>query len=195
MAFTRNFLKSLGLTDEQVQAVVEEHTAVTDSLKRFKEDAEKLPSVQKELDDLKESTKDYDEWKKKYNDEHSAFEDFKKNIETESTLNKMKNAYKALLKANNVDEKRWDAIIRVTDFSEKKLDKDGKFTDESKLVDSIKSEWGDFVVTSGAKGTGVENPPANNPNDALSTNADYIRKRASMRHAGTYGEIKTDGKE
>lgn len=195
MAFTRNFLKSLGLTDEQVQAVVEEHTAVTDSLKRFKEDAEKLPSVQKELDDLKESTKDYDEWKKKYNDEHSAFEDFKKNIETESTLNKMKNAYKALLKANNVDEKRWDAIIRVTDFSEKKLDKDGKFTDESKLVDSIKSEWGDFVVTSGAKGTGVENPPANNPNDALSTNAEYIRKRASMRHAGTYGEIKTDGKE
>lgn len=195
MAFTRNFLKSLGLTDEQVQAVVEEHTAVTDNLKRFKEDAEKLPSVQKELDDLKESTKDYDEWKKKYNDEHSAFEDYKKNVESENTLKQMKDAYKALLKANNVDEKRWDAIIRVTDFSEKKLDKEGKFTDEKKLVESIKSDWGDFVVTSGAKGTGAENPPASNPNDALSTNADYIRKRASMRHAGTYGEIKTDGKE
>ena len=57
--FTRNFLKALGLTDDQVNAIVEEHTSVTDALKKqrddakaeaekFKADAEKLPDIQKE---------------------------------------------------------------------------------------------------------------------------------------------------
>lgn len=194
MAFTRNFLKSLGLNDEQVQAVVEEHTAVTDVLKKFKEDAEKLPTVQKELDDLRKNTADYDEWKNKYTKEHQDFEDYKKDIDATNTLNKVKDAYKALLRANKVDDKRLDSIIKVTDFTEKKLDKDGKLENEKDLIEAIKKEWGDFIVTTGDRGTQPETPPAGN-NDFTGTgaNAQFIRERAARRHAGTYGEINKKG--
>ena len=57
MAFTRKFLKALGLTEEQVDSVVEAHTETVDGLKSqmagYKADAEKLEDVQKKLDDLK----------------------------------------------------------------------------------------------------------------------------------------------
>ena len=57
MALTRKSLKAMGLTDEQVDSIIEMHTDTVDGLKEqvntYKADAEKLPNVQKELDDLK----------------------------------------------------------------------------------------------------------------------------------------------
>lgn len=174
MAFTRNFLKSLGLTDEQIQSVIEEHTSVTDALKKYKEDAEKLPVVQKELDDLKKDTADYEAIKKQYADEKQAFEEFKKNVDSEKALNNVKSAYKALLKANNVDDKRIDSILKVTDFTEKKLNKDGKFENEKDLNEAIKTEWKDFIVKTETRGAEVETPPANNGGNKL-TKADIMK--------------------
>ena len=56
MGLSRAMLKGMGLTDEQVTAIVEEHTAVLSAIKedrdKYKADAENLPKVQKELDDL-----------------------------------------------------------------------------------------------------------------------------------------------
>lgn len=165
MAFTRKFLKTIGLTDEQIESVMEEHVAVTDGLKAqvntFKGDAEKLPEIQKELDDLRANTADYDDWKNKYTTEHDAFEQYKTGVEKERTESRVKSAYRALLKAQNIDDKRIDSIIKVTDFTEKKLDKDGKFENESNLVESIKNEWKDFVVTTENRGAPIELPPAN----------------------------------
>ena len=166
MAFTRKFLKSMGLTDEQVDSIMEEHVAVTDGLKEqvnlFKKDAERLPNVQKELDTLKTNTADYDDWKKKYEDEHTAFEGYKKNVADTEKANKIRSAYKSLLKAQNVDDKRIDSILKVTNLSEKKLGDDGKFEDEKSIVESIKNEWKDFIVTTEERGQSVETPPANN---------------------------------
>ena len=49
MALTRKSLKAMGLTDEQVDSIVEMHTETVDGLKadiaKYKGDAEKLPSV------------------------------------------------------------------------------------------------------------------------------------------------------
>ena len=165
MSITRKYLKGIGLTEEQVEAVIDEYTAKVNDLQTeintYKKDSETLVTVQKELDDLKKNTADYDELKTKYSDEHKAFEDYKKNVEETNSLNRIKDAYKALLKAQKVDEKRIDAILKVTDLKEQKLDKDGKFENESKLVESIKEEWKDFIVTEENRGKPVENPPAN----------------------------------
>lgn len=194
MALTRKYLKSMGLSDEQIDSVIEEHTntvnGLKDDLRTYKEDAEKLPAVQKELDDLKQSTADYDSWKKKYNDEHTAFENFKKDIEDQKNANALKEAYKALLKAANVDEKRLDTILKVTDLSSRKLNKDGKFDDEKELTEGIKNEWKDFIVTTSEKGAPVDNPPAGAV--SADSDADYIRKRAAQRHASTYGAGKEE---
>ena len=57
MALTRSFLKGMGITDEQISAIIEAHTESTDALKaqrdNYKAYAEKLPAVQQELDTLK----------------------------------------------------------------------------------------------------------------------------------------------
>ena len=52
MALTRAFLKGMGLTDEQVGAIIEEHTSVTsalkDQIKGYKEKADEYDDVKKE---------------------------------------------------------------------------------------------------------------------------------------------------
>ena len=80
MAFTRKFLKALGLTEEQVDSVVEAHTETVDGLKSqmagYKADAEKLEGVQRELDDLKAKGGGED-YKSKYDSELADFEKYK----------------------------------------------------------------------------------------------------------------------
>ena len=53
MALTRAFLKSMTLTDEQISAIIEEHSATVTGLKseisKYKEDAEKVLDLQKKL--------------------------------------------------------------------------------------------------------------------------------------------------
>lgn len=151
-------LKGMGLTEEQVSAIIEEHTAVTNALKeerdQYKKDAAKLPAVQKELDALKAG--DGNDWEKKYNDEHAAFEKYKGDVESEKTLSNIKAAYQKLLKEANVDEKRFDTITRVTDFSKMKLAKDGTLEGADDLTKQIAKDWADFVMRSRKEGAGVD---------------------------------------
>lgn len=159
MAFTRSFLNATGLTEEQVKAVMEEHVSVTDALKadrdKYKAEADKLPGVQKELDDLKGG----DDWKQKYEDEHKAFEDFKTKTAQDAEAAKVRAAYRKLLIEEKIGEKRLDSILKVTDFSKMKLDKDGNLEDVEGLRKAIGDEWGDFKTTVTTKGADVETPP------------------------------------
>lgn len=160
MSLTRKMLKGMGLTEEQVDSIIEEHTSVTDALKeqaqKYKADAEKLSAVQKELDDLKAGG---DDWEDKYNAEHKAFEDYKKDIESKAELSKTKEAYKALLKSQDISEKRIDTILKLTDFSEIKLTKEGKIANEDKVIDRIKEDWSDLIGTKSESGANVDTPP------------------------------------
>ena len=158
MAFSRSFLKSTGLSDEQITAVMEEHTSVTDALKSqrdsYKADAEKAAELQKQLDSMSGVN-----WQKKYEDEHKAFEDFKKQTASEAETAKVRAAYRKLLSGEGISEKRLDSIMKVTDFSGMKLDKDGNLDDESKLKKAINDEWSEFKTTVTEKGAVVEKPP------------------------------------
>ena len=188
MSLTRSFLKSIGVEAEKVEAIIEAHAEVInrmqaeiDELKPFKVDAKKLPSVQKELDEAKKTIEESEDWKKKLEEEKKAFEEFKKEVEAKDTLNAVKDAYKAILKANNVDDKRFDAILKVTDFSELKLNDKGKFDNEKELAEAIKADWKDFIVNTGSKGEHVETPPAGNGGN-LKTKEDIMKiKNASER--------------
>lgn len=165
MAVTRSFLKGMGLTDEQVSAIVEEHANTVSGLKevrdQYKADAEKLADVQKELDDLK--AKSGDDWKSKYDTLKKTFDDYKAEVATQAQTEKVKAAYASLLKDSNVDSKRIDAILKITDLSAMQLDSDGKLVDADKLTESIKSEWGAFIQSTGTKGAEVETPPKTQP--------------------------------
>lgn len=159
MAFTRNFLRSAGLTDEQISAIIEEHTAVTDALKQqrdqYKAEADKLPDIQRQLDEAK-SGEDY---KAKYDQEHAAYEAYKAQVAKDAEGAKIKSAYRKLLADAGISEKRLDAVMRLVDFSGMKLGKDGKLEDTDKLKDAIKADWGDYITTVEERGVKVATPP------------------------------------
>ena len=177
MSVTRSFLKGMGLTDEQVGAIIEEHTNTVNGLKEardtYKADAEKLTAVQKQLDDLKANSGD--DWKEKYNTLKKTFDDFKTESANHAKAEKIKAAYAQLLKDANVDSKRIDAILKITDMSGMSLDESGKLVDANKLSESIKSEWGAFIQTTGVKGSSVETPPENHSGTTM-TRADVYAK-------------------
>lgn len=158
MAFSRSFLKSTGLTDEQITAVMEEHTAVTDALKSqrdgYKEQAEKAADLQKQLEGLQGG----ENWQEKYEKEHKDFEDFKKQTENEAEAAKVRAAYRKLLAGEGISEKRLDSILKVTDFSGMKLDKEGNLMDAEGLKKAINQEWSEFKMTVTEKGAVVEKP-------------------------------------
>ena len=159
MSFSRSFLKATGLSDEQISAVMEEHTAVTDALKKqrddYKQEADKAADLQKQLDGLQGG----DDYKQKYEDEHHAFEDFKKKTAQDAEAAKIRTAYRKLLTDEKIGEKWLDRIIKGTDFSGIKLDKDGNLADLDKLKETIDKEWGDVKTTVTQQGAKVETPP------------------------------------
>ena len=166
MALTRKLLKGMGLTDEQVDTIIEAHTETTDGLKKdiakYKGDAEKLPDVQNELNDLKAAGDGG--YKEKYEKEHSDFEKYKADQTAKETRQAKENAYRELLKAAGVSEKRIPAILKVTDLNGIEMDGD-KIKDADKLTESVKTEWADFIETGSITGANTQNPPANNNNN------------------------------
>ena len=162
MALKRSFLKSMGLTDEQISAIIEAHTETVDGLKadieKYKGDAEKLPAVQKELDDLKAAGDGG--YKEKYEKEKKAFEDFKTAQTAKETRQAKENAYRELLKAAGVSEKRIPAILKVTDLNGIEMDGD-KIKDADKHTQTVKTEWAEFVESSNTVGANTNTPPTN----------------------------------
>lgn len=160
MALTREFLKGMALTEEQVSAIIGEHVNVTDAMKKqiekYKADAEKLPVVQKELDDLKKTG---GSWEEKYNKEHADFQKYKEDVATKEKISLTKTAYSALLKENKIGEKYIDSILRVTDFTKMELDDKGNLKDVNALSESIKSDYSGFIVSTETHGAGAETPP------------------------------------
>lgn len=193
MALTKAMLKGMGLSEEQVSAIIEEHTNVTtslkDQIKQYKADAEKLPDVQKELDDLKKDTSASD-WEKKYNDEHSAFEKYKGDVAAKETAAKLKAEYKKLLTECKVGEKHIDSILRVTDFSGMKIGEDGSLEGADKLKEAINSDWSGFISAKEIKSSGSpEDPPADGgkPDSGKTGRAAQL---AARYHDNLYGKVK-----
>lgn len=158
MALKRSFLESMGLSESQISAIMDEHTAVTDRMKKeidqYKADADKLPSVQKELDALKGG----EDYKAKYDKEHQDFETYKAQVARDADAAKVRSEFRKLLTEEKISEKRLDAICKVTDFSAMKLDKDGSLHDADKLRESIKKDWGEFITETRERGVDVETP-------------------------------------
>lgn len=199
MALTRKLLKGMGLTEEQMDTImdtiIEAHTDTVDGLKndlaRYKADAEKLPGVQAELENLK--AKGDDGWKDKHDKVKKEFEDYKREQMQKETKSAKESAYRKLLKSAGISEKRIDSVLKVTDLSTVELE-DGKIKNADDLKKSIKEEWADFVVTTKQKGADTQAPPANN-GGAMSRDDIFKIRDASERQAAIAANLNLFGKE
>lgn len=158
MSLTRSFLKGMGLTEEQVGAIIDAHTETVNGLKadrdNYKATAERLKDIEQKYNDLSQ-----EDWKARFDKEHKDYEDYKKSVNDEKKLADVKAAYRKLLQESKVGEKHLDSIMKVTDFSKMKLDAEGKLEGEDKLIENIKADWSGFVVTEQTRGVNVQTPP------------------------------------
>lgn len=159
MAFSRSWLKGYKLDEDVAEAIMAEHVAVTTALIKerdtYKAEADKVPGLQEKL----KAQSDNEDYKAKYESEHQAFESFKAKTAQDAEAAKVSAAYRRLLTEEKVSEKRFDAILKVTDLSGMKLDKDGNITGAEKIRESIRNEWADFIVKKEERGADDSNPP------------------------------------
>ena len=162
MSFKREEIREIlgeAYTDEIATKLVGLHRTVVDPLKdqlddakrdatRYKAEAEKLPGVQKELDELKGG----EDWKAKYEKEKSDHQAYRDQVAQEATTAKVKAAYKKLLTEEKISEKTLDSILNATDYSKMKLKEDGSLDGVEDLKKDIDAKWGGFRVTQRQRG-------------------------------------------
>lgn len=162
MALTRKMLKAMGIEDEKIDQIIEEHTESTDALKQQR-DEYKAKAEAKATASTEPKPKDpepTDGYKAKYDAEKKAFEDYKANIAAEKAEADKRAKYRELIVKAGVDSKRVDSVLKVSDLSEIKV-KDGAIEGADDLVESIKKDWADFIPTTQKVGANAPNPPKN----------------------------------
>lgn len=165
---SRKYLSTLGIEDDKADAIIEAHSQVVNEIKeerdQYKEEAAKVPDIQKQLDDAKAQLEgaEKDPYKVKYEALKEEFDTYKADIDSKALAAKKEGAYRELLKAAGINEKRIDAVLKVSDVNSIDFDDEGNVKDADKLTEGIKTEWADFITTTGVKGAQTATPPANN---------------------------------
>ena len=164
MALTRKLLKGMGLTDEQVDTIIEAHTDTVDGLKsdlsKYKTEAEKLPDVQQELDELK--AQGDDGWKEKHDRLKDEFDKYKTDVQAKETKAAKEAAYRAILKDANLSEKGVEKAIKYAEWDKIELGEDGKLKGANDHIKAAREEWAEYVTTTTTTGAKTSTPPANN---------------------------------
>lgn len=139
MALTRKLLKGMGLTDEQVDTIIEAHTDTVDGLKsdisKYKADAEKLPNVQKELDELK--AKGNDGWKEKHDAIKKEFEGFKQAQTDKEAKAAKEKAARAYFEGKNIEGANLNIAMRSSAAEIAALELDGDKIKDTASLDAL----------------------------------------------------------
>ena len=164
MALTRKLLKGMGLTDEQVDTIIEAHTDTVDGLKadigKYKADAEKLPGIQKELDDLKKEDADGG-YKAKYETEKKNFQDFKDGVAAKESAAAKEKAARAYFQSKGIPAESMGLVIRGAKAEIDGLELDGeKIKDSKALDDLLNGDYKGLIGKTTTNGTETQTPPS-----------------------------------
>lgn len=179
--FTRAEIRNIlgdACTEEIENRLVALHLGVVDPLKddltKYKADAEKLPGVQKELDDLKAAGDGG--YKEKYEKEHKAFDDFKADITAKETKAAKEKAVKAYYESKNITGDNLTIALRGSGAEIDGVELDGdKIKDTAALDALVSGAFAKLVSTTTTKGANIANPPAGGSPGTM-TKADIYKK-------------------
>ena len=157
-SFKRASLKALGLNDDQIDAVIELHTEVTDGLKEkvkeLQEKADKFDEAQTKINQLEKDAK-------KYEEEHSAFEAFKKSVTEKETAAAKTKAGESYLESKGIKGGNLKIAMMAAKDAISSLELDGeKIKDTKALDDLVESTLKGLIVSESTKGADPINPPA-----------------------------------
>ena len=197
MALTRKLLKGMGLTDEQVDTIIEAHTDTVDGLKadvsKYKTDAEKLSGVQKELDDLK--AKGDDGWKEKHDKLKGEFDKYKSDIEAKETKANKEKAVRAFYESKGITGKNLEIAMRGSRAEIDGIELDGdKIKDNSALDALVNGDFAGLVSKTTTTGATVAHPPAaggggtgKTKDEILSIKDGAARRKAMAENPALFG--------
>ena len=197
MSLTRKSLKAMGLTDEQIDSVVEMHTETISGLKekldsvennvetveKLKVDVEKYKT---ELENAKKSIADGEKYKEMYENEKSEYEKYKNDITAKETQVAKESAVWNYLKDKGVPDKRKAAVMRgiKDEIANTELTEKGKIKN-TKVFDDLVGENGvyyDFIPRTEIVGANPQVPPPNSNGKVAKTKAEIMAiKDASER--------------
>ena len=180
-AQVREILSAAGVTSEHmsdaVDKIIDGHltsvNALREDVARYKADAEKLPTVQKELDDMKANSND--DWKEKHDRLKDEFDKYKTDVQAKETKAAKEAAYRAILKDANLSEKGIEKAIKYADWDKIELGADGKLKGANDHIKAVREEWAEYVTTTTTTGARTSTPPANNGGTKL-TKAEIYAK-------------------
>ena len=162
MAMTRKFLKAMGIEEEKIEQIIEAHTETVNALKeerdKFKGDAEKLPTVQKELDDLK--AKGDDGWKEKHDKVKKEYDDYKNEVTAKESKAIKEKAVRAFYEEKGITGKNLEIAMRGSRTEIDGIEMDGdKIKDTASLTALVEGDFSALVSTTTKKGAKTATPP------------------------------------
>lgn len=162
MALTRKALKAMGLTDEQVDSIVEMHTETVDGLKEkiraAEEKAADYDKVKKDLEDLK-GGKDY---KAEYAKLESEYKAYKKDVTEKETAAAKNKAVRAYFESKGIKGANLEIAMRGAKDEIAAVDLDGdKIKDDKALEALVNGDFKALIVSTSTQGAAPVNPPAN----------------------------------
>lgn len=174
MALTRKMLKAMGIEDEKIEQIIEEHVESIDGLKaerdRYKSGVEEAEGLRKQLEEAKAAGEGAGEYEEKYKAKCKELEDFKAKVDGEAAEREKRGLYRKLLEEAGIDPKRVDSVLKVSDLSNVSV-RDGAIEGADDLTEGIKSEWADFIATTSTRGANVPNPPKGGGSTAVTPDA------------------------
>lgn len=172
MALSRKFLKAMGLTEEQIDSVVEAHRETVDGLQKSlttaEEKAKRFDDVEKELNELK--SKGTENYKAKYEAEHTAFENYKSDVTAKETRAAKEKAVSTYYESKNITGKNLSIAMRGSkaEIDGIELDENGKIKDTSALDTLISGDYAGLVAKIETKGADTATPPKGTGSDTFS---------------------------
>lgn len=179
-AQVREILSAAGVDREHmsdaVDKIIDGHLASINVLReeadKYKGDAEKLPGVQKELDDLKAAGDGG--YKEKYEKEHRDFENYKSGVEAKRTRAAKEKAAMEYLKSKGVQDANLNIALRSLSAEIDAAELDGdKIKDTSAFDTLLAGDLKGIVTTVTEVGGGNPANPPKNPGKAMSREEIY----------------------
>lgn len=145
MALTRKLLKGMGLTDEQVDTIIEAHTDTVDGLKadigRYKADAD-------------------GGYKAKYEKEKKDFQDFKDGVAAKESAAAREKAARAYFQSKGIPAESMGLVIRGARAEIDGLKLDGESIKDTAALDGLLSgDYKGLIGKTTTTGTQTQTPP------------------------------------
>lgn len=182
MSLTRKALKAMGLTDEQIDSVIEMHTDTVSGLKDKLEaaesnskDVEKLTAeVEKYKNELEKANKsivESEKYKEQYENTKSEYEKYKGEIAAKETKTAKEKAVREYFKSKGINDDNMSIAMRgiKSEIDAAELDEKGKIKDIKVFDELIKGDYAKLISHTEVKGVQTQVLPPNATNKKVMT--------------------------